>query len=139
MSPLKGTDVKRGCIPSLSDRKADPSLRLGLGGTTQRHPSPHTPPLGTLHTEQHYLAQAKVLAEPLIPFQPKEILTVLSCGNSLTTLTVPFEHLSCVQGTVVSWSSDGGHSRFLRRAWDLEWSQDLNQTRDRPEREELFS
>lgn len=82
VSPLKGTDVKRGCIRSLSDRKADPSLRLGLGGTTQRHPSPHTPPLDTLHTEQPYLAQAKVLAEPLIPFQPKEILTVLSCGNS---------------------------------------------------------
>lgn len=40
-SLLKGTDVKSGCISSLGDKKADPSLGLGLSGMDQSPPQPH--------------------------------------------------------------------------------------------------
>lgn len=67
------------------------------------------------------VAQAKELTKPLMSLQPKEILSVLSSGNSLTLLTVPFGHWSLSRDSS-EWAQGQRTQRFLRQAWDLQWS-----------------
>lgn len=72
-----------------------------LRGTLHPGRYPWTPSMLSSLTLWH-----RELTKPLISLQPKEILSVLSSGNSPTLLTVPFGHWSCIQGTVLSWPNE---------------------------------